>query len=255
MRDALMSAIEHDSPLAAVSLAEAHRDLLPRDERGEAALLLLADRLVALDLPDRAATVLEGALNEMTGQPRAALGARLAALRLGEGDAAAATAVLFRTEAEGLPTSLAEERAILAARAMARRGEEGAAIDALRALGPAGLPALADLLGGRRDWNAAAAAMLAHAEQPGPIDDGKRRAVVRAAAFAALAGDASQLSKMRTEWEARLGEGPLRDAFLTLTADPVRGLADLPRLQRELDLFRGFPSRLEALRAEAPPTR
>jgi hypothetical protein len=52
-----------------------------------------------------------------------------------------------------------------------------------------------------------------------------------------------------------MGEGPLAEAFRLLTADPLRGLADLPRLQRELQLFRTLPTRLEALRAGAPLTR
>ncbi len=255
MTGALLGALENEAPLAAVSLAEAHRELLPRDAQGQAAMLLLADRLAALDLPDRAAAVLEGALAGMSGEPRAALGARLAALRLGEGDAAGAAAALSGSEMPGLPAPLLEERAVLAALAMARRGQEEPAIAALRGLGPAGLPALADLLAGRRDWAGASEAMVAQAAGPGEIDDAKRRAMVRAVAFSALAGDGSRLSALRAQWETRLGEGPLRDAFLTLTADPVRGLADLPRLQRELNLFRGFSGRLEALRAEAPPTR
>ncbi|HYZ30808.1 MAG TPA: hypothetical protein VE684_00845, partial [Crenalkalicoccus sp.] len=53
----------------------------------------------------------------------------------------------------------------------------------------------------------------------------------------------------------RLGEGPLATAFALLTADPLRGLPDLPRLQRELALFRTLPQRLESLRTAAATTR
>ena len=49
--------------------------------------------------------------------------------------------------------------------------------------------------------------------------------------------------------------GALAEAFTLLTADPLRGMGDLPRLQRELQLFRSFPTRLEALRAGGLVTR
>ncbi|MFT8246720.1 hypothetical protein ACLIBK_22025, partial [Roseomonas sp. BN140053] len=252
---ALLAAMAREAPLAAVALAEANRDLLAADMEGSGAVALLADRLVALDLPDRAAAVLSRAMAAMSGEPRAALGARLAALRLGERDAAGAEAALAGSAAPGLSAPLAEARAILAARALALAGQEDAAATALRAIGPAALPALADLLAARRDWSGAAAALTAQAALPGELDDGRRRIVVRAAAYAALAGDAAQLAALRSAWAPRLGEGALARAFGTLVMDPVRGLDDLPRLQRELDLFRGFPTRLDALRADAALTR
>jgi len=54
---------------------------------------------------------------------------------------------------------------------------------------------------------------------------------------------------------SRLPAGPLAGAFAALTADPLRGLDDLPRLQRELRIFRELPGRLEALRAASLVTR
>jgi hypothetical protein len=49
--------------------------------------------------------------------------------------------------------------------------------------------------------------------------------------------------------------GPLAELFAVLTTDPLRGLADLPRLQRDLGLIRALPSRLEALRTGGVVTR
>jgi hypothetical protein len=46
-----------------------------------------------------------------------------------------------------------------------------------------------------------------------------------------------------------MADGPLAEVFGVLTSDPLRGVADLPRLQRELGAMRLLPSRLEALRA------
>uniref|UniRef100_UPI0018DFC2A3 hypothetical protein n=1 Tax=Roseomonas rosulenta TaxID=2748667 RepID=UPI0018DFC2A3 len=74
-------------------------------------------------------------------------------------------------------------------------------------------------------------------------------ALARAAAYAALAGEEDALAALREAHGARMAGGPLAEAFDLLTADPLRGVADLPRLQRELGLLRVLPTRLEALRA------
>ena len=64
-----------------------------------------------------------------------------------------------------------------------------------------------------------------------------------------------QLARLGAAHAARMADGPLAEAFAVLTADPLRGVSDLPRLQRELKLLRVMPTRLEALRAGAPVTR
>ena len=83
------------APLELVSLVAENADLLPTGPDGELLQAKLADRLVALDLPKRAGPVLEK-LAEVTksGVARAAFAARLAALRLREGDAAGALGAL-----------------------------------------------------------------------------------------------------------------------------------------------------------------
>ncbi|MBW8269825.1 hypothetical protein [Caldovatus aquaticus] len=262
LREALLEAMAKVPPLAAVALADARRDLLPEaGEEGVAAVTLLADRLVALDLTERAAGLLhEAAAGSATPAARAALGTRLAALRLREGDAAGALAALEETAAEPLPAPLATEREVLRARALARRGDRDAAAALLRGLGAAGAAPLAELLAEAEDWPGAAAALAAHLAatlpaSPAPLAPEHRRALARLAAFAALAGDEARLAALRADYGARMRDGPLAETFAMLTADPPRGLADLPRLQRELELIRALPSRLEALRTGAPVTR
>ena len=106
----------------------------------------------------------------------------------------------------------------------------------------------------------AAAALGAHIAAvlpvaPAPLDVERQRLLVRQAAMLALAGDDAGLAALRAAHADRLRDGALHGAFTLLTGDPLRGLGDLPRLQRELQLFRGLPSRLEALRAGGPVTR
>jgi hypothetical protein len=253
--EAFAAALETAPPLAAATLFDAHPDLLPGGARGEAAVLLLADRLAQLDLPGRAAALLRRAAGAAT-EPamRGAIGARLAALRAQEGDTAGVLSSLDLTEGEGLDPSLAERRALLRAQALARRGARAEAERILAPLGPAGAALRADLRAEGRDWAGAAAAMAEHLAaslppEPAPLAQDHRVALARAAAYAALAGDEAALATLRESHQARMADGPLAEVFGVLTSDPLRGVADLPRLQRELGAMRLLPSRLEALRA------
>ena len=141
---AFVAALEGGPPLAAVALFDAYPEMLPASTRGEAAVVTLADRLIALDLTDRAALLLGQATDRAAGEARAALGFRLAALRLAEADAPGALAALEASAVPGLPETIARERAILAAQAEARRGRLPQAIAALRALTPAALEPLVE---------------------------------------------------------------------------------------------------------------
>jgi hypothetical protein len=92
------------SPLELVSVVEENADLLPTGPDGDALQGKLADRLAALDLPRRAGPVLEKLMQAAnSGMARAGFGARLAALRLREGDAAGALGALDASAAADLP--------------------------------------------------------------------------------------------------------------------------------------------------------
>ena len=254
---AFLHALEADSPLGAVALHDAHPELLPQGEAGEAMLALLAERLTALDLSDRAASLLRRAMERApAGEGRAALGARLAAQRLAERDAEGALSALAASSARHLPPPLLESRSLLAARAEARRGNNTLAMEALQALGPAGDEALSEILAEARDFTGAAAALGRHlASLPAgdTLDEAMQRQVLRQAALLAMGGNQPGLAQHRGRYAARMEQGTASAAFDALTTDPVRGLADLPRLARELNLFRSFPQRLEPLRTAQRP--
>ncbi|WP_043343253.1 hypothetical protein [Belnapia moabensis] len=257
---AFADALEQEAPLAAVALFDAYPDLLPRDVRGEVAMMALAERLVALDLPDRAAALLGRAAERSTGTARAALGLRQGVLLLATGDATSTLKALQDSHAEMLPTVLARDRAVLAAQSQAQMGRMEEAIAGLRALGPDGAEALSQLLGERQEWAGAAAALAEYLRAafpavPAPLNEMWHRLLLRQAAMLALAGDEAGLATLRKDHAARLPDGPMAAAFALLTAEHLRGLADLPRLQRELLLFQTIPPRLEALRAGGPVTR
>ncbi|MFC7538805.1 hypothetical protein ACFQU2_04135 [Siccirubricoccus deserti] len=257
---AFVAALEGESPLAAVAMFDAYPELLPPGEASEQAVLLLAGRLMALELTDRAAVLLRQATERATGAQRASLGMRLASLRLGEGDAAGALAALEQSAVAEVPAPLRRSRTILQAQAEARSGRFSDARDLLRPLGAEAQEPLAELLVEAQDWPGAAAALGAHLRDsipplPAPLDEPQQRLLLRQAAILALAGDEAGAAAVRAEYAPRLPDGPISEAFGALTADPMRGLTDLPRLQQELQVFRSLPRRLEAFRAGTSLTR
>jgi hypothetical protein len=254
IQQAFLQALEVEPPLGAVGLYDAHPELLPGGEAGEAMVALLADRLTALDLPDRTASLLRRAMERLpAGEGRAALGARLATQRLSERDAEGALEALAISSAPRLPYALVERRSLIAAQAEARRGNRDLAVEALKALGPPGDETLSDILAEARDFAAAAAALSRHLAASAPaapaaLPEPLQRLALRNAALLAMAGDEPGLAAHRARYAARIVRPELSSAFEALTADPVRGLADLPRLARELNLFRSLPQTLEPLR-------
>jgi hypothetical protein len=258
--EALLAAIRHEPPIAAVALFDTHAALLPAGEPAERALVTLAERLAALDLADRARRVLGQAVARAApGEPRARLGLAQARLALGANDAGGARAALADTDAEGLPDDLRGERIRQDARALAAMGALDQAAERFREAGPAALPELAELLAARQDWPGASAALGAYlaATIPaaGDLDDEARRLLARHAALLALAGDEAGLAALRAAEAGRMRGGAYGDAFAVITAERIGGVADLPRLRRELEVARAFPSRLDGLRAGTPPAR
>lgn len=248
------------APLELVALVEENADLLPGGADGDALQAKLADRLLALDLPKRAGPVLEKLmLAAPTAVGRAGFGARLAALRLREDDAAGAIAALSASVGAELPVDLVERRTLVLADANARMGNGDAALTALGALNSvAADEARATILERANDWPAAEKALTDYATKSvpsdGKLDDGQRRTLLRLATAAARAGDDARLSELRQRDTARMATGALADMFRLLTAEQVRSVADLKRSGQEAVLARGFPGQLKALQPPVRPT-
>ena len=258
LRAAFAAALQSAPPLNAAAFYDAHPEFLPEDEAGIRSVLALADRLAALDLVDRASAVLRDALGRLTDPAaRKPVSTKLAALRLSEGDAPGAMAALDAA-ADGSAKEV--ERSILRGRALARAGNRRVAEGVLSELGDDGAEALAEIRAEVQDWAGAASAMLQHIDSkiptaPAPLSPAMRRELARAAAYAAMGNDTNALAQLRDNYGARMQGGPLAEAFTLLTGESLRGVQDLPRLQREITQLRLLPQRLGGLNTTAPPRR
>jgi len=241
-------------PLELVTLASDYAALLP-DNAGSGIPALLADKLIALDLPSRASPVLATLMAAAPpGPARAGIGARLAQMQLENTAAVAAQATLNASNAPELPAALVEQRTLLLARARAAQGDLPNSIAALLALGTAAADDLrATLLTQAADWPGSLAALtdLAAKTIPadGPLSDSMQDIVLRQATSAVQANDMRLLADLRRRHGSRLA-GARADLFRLLTAEPLRSPSDLPRTATELALARLLPDRLQGLSAQ-----
>ena len=243
-------------PLDLVSLVDENADLFKLMPANEDLQARLADRLMALDLPSRVAPLLEKLVSSATTPlGRATYGARLADLRIKEGDAEGALIALATSAAPALDPEMAEKRGISMSVAKMRLGDARGAIDALGGL--TGLrveTARASVYEQAGNWAAAEEALMAAVGEAipatGDLNDAQRQLVLRLATAAERSGDRNGLTALRTTLDSRLGTGPIADTIRLLTAEPVNGTGDLLRSEREMGLTRAIPGAMAAFKGQ-----
>jgi hypothetical protein len=150
------------SPLAAVALYNEFRELTPPGEKGQRILLGLAERLLALDLPGSAATLLEPAASSAR-EPlaRVELGTALARAEDQAGRPEAVLKALAASRADDVPAGLLVTRRRLEAKALVELGRHDEAMSVLAQLSGREAAALrAQIYRRKGDW-AAASRLLA----------------------------------------------------------------------------------------------
>ena len=238
-------------PLDLVALAEDNSAFLAKADTPDM-MVLLSDKLTALDLPQRAGPVIEQIASSLPqGPSRAALGARLAAIRLGEGDGAGAAAALAATDAADLPFDVRQQRGLVDARVHALAHDTTGAVAILTALGTQAADELrAKLLADGADWHGAAAALadLAAGTLPedGPLSPEQQDLLLRLASTQSRAGDNAALLALGRRQAGRLS-GARADMFRLLTSAPVTSVSELHRAEGEIALARAVPTALAAV--------
>jgi tetratricopeptide (TPR) repeat protein len=219
------------SPIAAIALYQEFRDLVPAGPRGDEITHGLADRLIAVDLLDRAAEVLEPLVkSKLTGENKAKGGAKLALVRLLDQKPEAALAALKASEVEGTSQELTRERLRLEARALADLGRvrdalQRLAIDDSRE---------ADLLRVELSWRAqtwpdAANALtrLLGAPTSGEMTDEKARQAIRLAVALSLSGDKGGLKRFDEQFGAAMRKGAYKDIYQVIASDAGAPVGDV----------------------------
>ncbi len=190
----------------AVALFFDFREFLPIGRRGDEIVRHLSDRLVELDLIDKATELLRHQVdNRLNGSARATVAARLATLYLMEGEPLAAREVLAETRLPELPESIRQARILLEARALSDLSRTDLALETLsESEGPEVDRLRADILWTARRWREAGEAHEAMTGQRWQDGDEltrrERTDVLRAAIAYSLADETIALDRLRAKF-------------------------------------------------------
>ena len=245
-------AAKHLAPADFVALYDQNRDLVDDIAWTEKSGSDLVDRLVGLDLQGRAEPVMSRLVAQSTDPVRrAALGGRLAALRMTMNDAAGAIAALSSTApAAGvtLPVSVMQNRQLLYARGELGRGNTDTALGMLNALDTSESDRLrAQIYTSRRDWPNTVAALTALERKEistTEISPAQQAIVMRLAVAAELGGDTATIARLTASYGPAMAKGSSASLFRVVTSSPARGTGDLPRAFEEIQLARQLIDRI-----------
>lgn len=255
------------SPLEALALFNEHASLTPQGADGDRMVRRVAERLVAVDLLDPAAQMLQHQVDNrsMPAQAKAQIASDLAVIYLMGRRHEEALRTLRATRVTGLSASLVNERRLLEARAMAGIGRADHALELIGDDDSAPARRLrADIAWEQRDWPGAArgleAVLGARWRDEAPLSEIDARDVMRAAIAYALAGDSASLERIEARYSAAMAQTRHRGGFDLVTSElPSPGDRRLTELVSSLasrgtmDAFlAGFASRFEEAEEQAP---
>tara|TARA_E500000305_G_scaffold111703_1_gene126905 strand:- start:148 stop:3822 length:3675 start_codon:yes stop_codon:yes gene_type:complete len=226
------------TPIQALSLYDQFRELTPVGARGDEIIQTLADRLVQVDLLDRASILLERQVKfRLQGGDKARVGARLALIRLLDRRPEEALSALDESVAPGMGADLALERKRLRARAEFELGDADGALRLLARDQSRDADLLrADIFWRTQRWAQAAEVfqrLVGRSGQDGRrIDDRAATLILNWAVSLSLSNNLEQLSRVRQIFTQQMDNTPFREAFRLITnktegdLDDFRTLAD-----------------------------
>jgi hypothetical protein len=257
------------SPIDALSLFYDFRELVPIGRRGDEMIRRLADRLVAVDLLDQAAELLQHQVdNRLQGAARAQVATKLAVIYLLNRKPDLAQAALRATRTADLSNELRTQRILIEARAISDVGRYDLALEVIANIESREAVRLrSDILWTARRWQRAAEQIeLLHGErwrEFEPLTEIERTDILRAGIGYALGNDTIGIARLKEKYAGKMAEGPERRAFEVVTGgygntsaefrDVVRSVASVDLLENFLrDMRARYPDLNSALEPEKP---
>jgi hypothetical protein len=252
-------------PLEAIALYGQFSELTPPGAEGGEIAMALADRMIDIDLLDRAdAVLLDQVRHKLTGVDKARVGAKLAEVRLLDEDPDQALAALKESSGPDLPAPLAADRRRIEAQALHRTGRS---LEALALLAndqdPDAGKLKARIYWEMKEWALAAREfdrLLAGADAQLLTPDQVEWGVAEAIALS-LAGDKFKLAELRQKIGPAMKETAQGPTFAMLTdpeSDPesllATKLAGVARFESFMTDYRAKLNAAAPSTSEAPGT-
>jgi tetratricopeptide (TPR) repeat protein len=236
-------------PVDALGIFYEYRELTPIGRRGDEMIRRLADRLVAVDLLDQAAELLQYQVDKrLEGAARAQVAARLAMVYLTNRKPDRAIAALRSTRIADLSGELRQQRLLLEARAQSDVGRHDLALDIIsNIVGREAIRLRSDIYWASRRWREASEQIeLYYADRWRdfkPLDPVEKGDVIRAVVGYALAEDAIGLARFREKYAPLMAGESDRSAFETASKPAGANSAEfavIAKLAASVDTLDGF---------------
>ena len=242
-------------PLRALALYQEFKELTPAGAEGDRLIASLADRLVEVDLLDRAAELLEGQVRyRLEGEEKARIGARLALVHLLDRNPDASLAALDLSAVDEVDRGLGMQRRQLRARAFSDLNRPEDALELLEGDDSLDAETLrADIHWRLRQWPEAVGSLsqlvpLLPPRRPMTLEESQL--VVNLAVALMLSEKAVELEDLNRRYGAAMAKGPHGDTFTLLVGDgeksAITTIADeLSKVVQAQDFMANYRERLK----------
>ncbi|QQR69183.1 MAG: hypothetical protein IPI58_00385 [Alphaproteobacteria bacterium] len=257
-RQAMLNAPQETglTPLEALSLYQNYGAQLVSGDDRDAIGRRLAEQLVSVDLLDRAAGLLEEQALRMKTPEGSAIGARAAAIRLLDGKAKEAVAILDSSNYPGLTDAQQHERRMLRARALSDMDQADAALALLDQDDSETARMLrSDITWQAKHWAQAAEALarITNDKAGKALNEKEAQLIARQAVALALAGDDAKLQALRQSYLPAMEKTHQASIFNLLTGPQRMGsLLDVAVARTRVAEVGLFQSVLDSYRKVAP---
>lgn len=221
------------APITAIALYDEFKELTPAGEEGDEMIRRLADRLVDVDLLDRAAALLQGQVEfRLEGAEKARVGAQLALVHILAHEYSEAIDTLDNSDGEDLPEELASQRRHLRARSLMGQERVEEALELLKVDKSMDADLLRmEMYWNDKDWVQASQSLnrllRAYEARPGELlDDTQANAVLNQAIAMTLSKNERGVDRLRRDYGEAMDESRFRDAFRLIASPDTLGLID-----------------------------
>ena len=242
-------------PIEALGMFYEFRELTPIGRRGDEMIRRLSDRLVAVDLLDQAAELLQYQVDHrLEGAARAQVAARLAMVYLTNRKPDRAIAALRSTRIADLSGELRQQRLLLEARALSDVGRHELALDIISNIsGREAIRLRSDIYWASRQWRESSEQIeLYYGERWRdfkPLDAAEKSDVLRAIVGYALAEDRIGLARFREKFGPLMSGETDRLAFDTASRPGAASSAEfaaIAKMAAGVDTLEGFLREMKA---------
>lgn len=240
---------EDMKPIDALGMFYEYRELTPIGRRGDEMIRRLSERLVAVDLLDQAAELLQYQVDKrLEGAARAQVAARLAMVYLTNRKPDRAIAALRSTRIADLSGELRQQRLLLEGRAQSDVGRHDLALDIISNIsGREAMRLRSDIYWASRQWREASEQVeLYYGDRWRdfkPLNAAEKGDVIRAVVGYALAEDAIGLARFREKYAPLMSGDTDRMAF-DLASKPAAAssaeFAAIAKMAAGVDTLDGF---------------